>query len=316
MQRLNSISLDADNLPAEVNASKFFMRSVGRAAINLKMGSHLLEVVPLEEVGYIDGELNDERETIEVGGTDAEGNSFNVKMETSNAIEAQWLPLATNRITPPNIRRGERVLLWQYGDTDKYYWTPTGLDEDVRRLETVVFRISNTIDEADKTITPDNSYWYEMSTHRKHVTLSTSKSNGEAFKYTIQVDTENSRVTICDDIDNFIELSSAEKKITVCNSDDSYVVLDKKNIDINAKSTINITAPNVNIKATNAKISASSTSVEGGTASMSGTYNVLGNVTFGKPVAFTSAVTSNGKDISSSHRHSNSGGPGTGGPVT
>lgn len=310
MDRINAISTDADNTPAPVNTSKLFIRSVARAAINLPLKSKFLEVIPLEEVGYVDGELSDERGTIEASGMDAEGNSFNVKMETSNSIVAEWLPLDSNRVEPPNIRRGERVLLWQFGDTDKYYWTPTGFDDNVRRKETFIFRLSNTDDETDKTITPDNSYWFEMSTHRKQITLSTSKSAGEAYGYTVQIDTDAGRVTICDDANNFIELSSADKKITLCNADDTHVVLDKTNITMNASDTVKITCKNYLVNATNAIINASSTSIEGGTASMGGTYNVLGTMNF------KGVVTSNGKDISSSHTHKNSGGSGTGGSVS
>lgn len=310
MDRINALSADTDNTPAPTNASKLFIRSVARAAINLPLKSNMLEVIPLEEVGYADGELSDERGVIEAAGIDADGNSFNVKMETSNSIVAEWLPLDSNRVDAPNIRRGERVLLWQFGDTDKYYWTPTGFDDNVRRLETLICRLSNTIDETDKTVKPDNSYWFEMSTHTKQITLATSKSNGEAFAYTIQIDTKGSRVTITDDTNNFIELSSADKKITLHNADATHVVLDKTNMILTAKDNITVTCKNFVVKSTTTTITSGSTSIEGGTATMKGTYNVLGDMNF------KAVLTSNGKDISSSHTHKNSGGSGTGGSVS
>lgn len=310
MDRVNALSTDADNTPATVNTSKLFIRSVGRAAINLPLKSNMLEIIPLEEVGYVDGELSNERGEIESSGIDADGNSFNVKMSTSNAIIAEWLPLDSNRVDAPNIRRGERVILWQFGDTDKYYWTPTGFDDNVRRLETLIARISNTTDESDKTITPANSYWFEMSSHTKQITLATSKSNGEAFAYTIQVDTAGSRVTITDDTNNFIELSSSDNKITLHNADETHVVLDKTNMTLTAKDNITVTCKNYIVKSATTTITSGSTSIEGGTATMKGTYNVLGDMNF------KAGVTSNGKNISSSHTHKNSGGPGTGGSVS
>lgn len=309
MDKLNAVNQDEDNAPAPVNSSKLFMRSVGRAAMNIDGTNRELEVIPLEEIGYVDGEINTEQETIAVGGVDAEGNSFTSQINTSNTIIAEWFPMYTNRVNPPNIRRGERVLLWQYADSDKYYWTPTGFDEGYRRKESVVFRVSNSNDESDTTVSPDNSYWVEISTIDKHLTISTSKNDGEEFQYTMQIDTKNSRFTLCDDADNFIELLSPEKKITVCNADDTHVVLDKKTLTLKAPQSINIEAPMVTIKAATTTISSGSTSIEGGTATMKGTYNVLGDYNFkGK-------VTSNGKDISSTHNHVNSGGPGPGGPV-
>lgn len=340
MDKTNGISIDADNTPANVNVSKLFMRSIGRAAENIDGTNRILEIVPLEEVGYLDGEINNGRNEVMSEGVDFEGNTFSLKIETSNVIAAEWFPFGTNRVHPPNIRRGERVLLWQYADTDKYYWTATGFDDNVRRLETVVFRTSNSIDETDKTITPENSYWAEMSTQHKHITLSTSKSNGEAFKYTIQIDTSGSRLTICDDANNFIELNSPEKRITLNNTDGTHIILDKTNMKIHANDTIDITCKTLNINTTESNmtssattnvkskttnltaststtiaggataINTSDTSFKGGSTTFDGPYTFLGSV------AFKGAVTSNGKDISSGHTHKNSGGSGTGGPVS
>lgn len=324
MEKLNALSNDADNSPAQVNTSKLFMRSVGRAAENIDGTSRILEIIPLEEIGYMDGEINTGRNEMSAEGVDANGNSFTAKINTSNTIAAEWFPFTTNRVHPPNIRRGERVLIWQYADTDKYYWTATGFDENVRRLETIVLRASNSTDEADKTITPENSYWCEMSTQHQHITISTSKNNGEAHKYTFQIDTKNSRVTVCDDANNFIEIHSPEKKITLSNADGTNVVLDKKNLTLHADETIDISCKTLNITSTETKMTASTsttiagaataitssdTSFKGGNTTFDGPYSFLG------PVAFKGAVTSNGKDISSSHYHKNSGGPSNGGPV-
>lgn len=340
MEKANGIGSDNDTATMGFNPSKLFIRSIARAAENIDGTNVILEVIPIEEVGYMDGEINTGREELTSEGVDLEGNVFSVKMSTSNTIAATWFPFGSNRLHPPNIRRGERVLLWQYGDTDKYYWSSTGFDDNVRRLETIVFRASNSIDEADKVITPDNSYWMEMSTQHKHITLSTSKNNGEAFKYTIQIDTAGSKVTLCDDANNFIELNSPEKRITLNNTDGTHIVLDKTNMKIHANDTIDITCKTLNIKTTESNMTSSattnvkstttnltasnSTTIAGGATSIntSDTSFKGGNTTFDGPytflgsVAFKGAVTSNGKDISSSHRHSNSGGSGTGGPVS
>ena len=80
---------------------------------------------------------------------DKKGYVYSDKIETSNSLMAEWLPLGSNRATAPNVRRGERVFLLQYADDDKYYWVTAGLDPHLRRRETVVFNISNTVDEID-----------------------------------------------------------------------------------------------------------------------------------------------------------------------
>ena len=285
-----------ENVGEHTPQSKLFIRSFGRAAMNIDGDNPMLEVIPLEEVGFIDGEVNTDRQTLAGSGTDADGNSFDVEMEVSNTIVAAWLPLGTNRITVPHVRRGERVILWQYGDADQYYWTPTGLDDNVRRLETVVFRVSNTTDESDKQMNQDNSYWAEMSTHKKNITIATSKSNGEEFKYTIQIDTANHTFAVTDDIDNFIQIDSKERCITMHNADGTYIKMDKKIMDIHAPSTINLSTKTFNVDV-------NTWNVNVGTATLKGNYNYKGG------------ITSNGKNISDSHFHLNSGGPSPGGPV-
>lgn len=325
MDKANGLSSDTENSPPPIHLSKLFVRSIGRAAENIDGTNRMLEIIPLEEIGYLDGEINTGRNEMFAEGVDFEGNAFSAKIETSNVIMAEWFPFSTNRVHPPNIRRGERVLLWQYADSDKYYWTSTGFDDNVRRLETIVLRASNSTDETDKTITPDNSYWVEMSTQHQHITLSTSKNNGEAFKYTFQIDTKSSRVTICDDANNFVEINSPEKRITLNNTDGTHIILDKTNMKIHANDTIDITCKTLNINTTKSNLTASnSTTIAGGTTAINTTDTSFkgstttfdGPYTFLGSVAFKGAVTSNGKDISSSHTHANSGGSGTGGPVS
>ena len=287
---LNKVTSAADNAPVEVNTSKFFIRSMGRAAQNIDGVNPLLEIIPIEDLGYVNGEINVERETMEATGVDMLGNAFSTKIETSNVLVAEWLPFGANRISPPSIRRGERVLIWQYADHDKYYWTTSGLGEHLRRLETAIWRFSNTKDEGDVTIGPANSYWFEMSTHRKNITLMTSQSDGEKHLYTIQVDTAGSKVIITDESDNCFEIDSNNDKVSMRNSAQSSIVLDGPNIVMTAPNKIIMNASEVGI-------TAQTTSIDSNTK-------------------LTGRLTSNGKNISDSHTHKNSGGPSTGGPVS
>ena len=128
--------------------SKLVRKSIGHAASNLPLDSNMLEVYPVEEVGYTDGEINDHQETIEMTGIDAQGNEYSDVIKTSNSVLAEWLPWGSNRYTAPNVRRGEKVMLWQYAEVDKYYWTIMGTEDHLRRLETVIYNFSNTRDES------------------------------------------------------------------------------------------------------------------------------------------------------------------------
>lgn len=223
-----------------MDQSLFHIYTIGRAAANRKLSSPILEVYPIEHFGYLDGEVNSDPTTTKASGVDANGKAYTTSVTTTNSIAATWIQWGSNRATPPDIRRGERVLLWRYADTDQYYWTALGMDDYLRKLETVVYAFSDTKDESVKVLTPENSYYLEVSTHKKLVTFSTAKSDGEPYAYTFQFDTANGRVTLADDVGNYVELDTKNTSITLENADDSKVVLDRKVINISSVDAINL----------------------------------------------------------------------------
>lgn len=202
--------------------------SIGIAAENLPLNSKALNVTPLEKTSMTNGELtaNATQQTVKV--TDSVGASDEAKTTTSTVLETSWMPFGSNRFTPPNIRRGEKVLIWKQGDADIYYWSEYEYNADLRKLETVVYLFSNTRDEnakADST----NSVFLEVSTHNKLIHLRYNNSDGEPHAWDIQLNAKESIFIIKDDIDNLISIESQEKRIQIKNADDSSLTLDKKN---------------------------------------------------------------------------------------
>lgn len=208
--------------------SKMRIYSVGVVAENKPLSEDVVQIVPVEVLPMLDGELKANPQALEENGVDGSGNSYSVSVDTDIVISAKWLRWNTNRQTSPDVRRGERVLLWQYADTDKFYWTSLGMDNHLRKLETVRYVISATQDEEDTVLTPENTYSFELSSHGKYINIHTSKANGEPFEYTIQINTDVGAITITDDVGNYLELDSQENKITSKNVDGTEWVLDKK----------------------------------------------------------------------------------------
>lgn len=207
--------------------SKFNVYSIGYAAENKLLSSKELQVFPSEILPYVDGEVLFEPIEIEESGEDYFGEKYTVKVKTSLSINCTWLQLGSNRVTPPDVRRGERILMYRYADTDKYYWSTMGLDEHLRRLETVVYAWSNIREGSVEALTPDNSYYVEISTHQKLLTLQTNKSDGEPFAYIVQINTKEGNFTISDDAGNFWQIDSAERRIEFQNKDNSEFIIDK-----------------------------------------------------------------------------------------
>ena len=248
------------------DVSVFRVVSTGQVLENLKIGERVISVKLIEHDPFTDGETKEVAESLEVEGEDDSGNAYSLSVLASNSVEATWLPLGkTNHKVAPNVRRGERVQIWQSGDEDAYYWTELGLDHDLRRGETVVLAFSNRFDnEDDAPLTMDDCYFIEVSTHLGHFLLQTSKSNSEEFKYRVELSTKQSQFVVEDDQQNHILMDSKNKLLRLHNSDGSFLELNKKNISIYAqdsisavaKRTIAMQAKTVNIKADNCNIDA------------------------------------------------------------
>lgn len=218
--------------------SKYRVVSVGIAAENKALDSHILPVVPIEMFPLIDGEVMESLDEVDVSGLDQKDIEYTVKIKTTSTLTCEWMPHGSNRVTSPDVRRGERLLIWQYADSDKYYWTPTGMDDDLRRLETVIHAWSAT-PEIDAVLNlTENMYSLEVSTHGKHITLHTTQADGEPFEYTFQLNTAAGLFFLTDQDGNSIQLDSANRVIKAKNSDESEITIDRTRIYAYAKDEI------------------------------------------------------------------------------
>lgn len=223
------------------NISKLQMFSVGIVAVNKLPSEHFVEVVPLETASFMEGELTDFKDEYKGGGVDKDGRSFDHKKDLTLSIRAKWLPFAQgNRITPPDVRRGEHVILYQLGDTDEYYWVTLRQDKHIRRLETVIYSYSNNREE-DIPDDPNTTYWMEVSTHKKLIHIHTSKNDKEPFTYDVQINTKDGRIVVEDDDKNYLFLDSKQRHWRIHNKDKTYVELDKRIINMHSYDEINLT---------------------------------------------------------------------------
>jgi hypothetical protein len=236
------------------NESYLYLYSIGIAAENLALSTSddkvntTLLVTPHEKLTFVDGELKSNPISDTVSGTDATGNAFSTSITTDNTISAKWLSLGSNRHTPPNIRRGERVAIWRFGDSQQFMWTDLGWDQDYRKLETVTYVFNATQDQTDNTTTATNCYIVEVSTHKGTITLNTSKANGEATAYTVQFNAKNGTFTFADDQKQVFFIDTVNHRFLMQNADETSFLMDKQNFTIACKDTFTLNATkNVNI---------------------------------------------------------------------
>lgn len=309
------------------DSSLYRLISIGTAATNKALNEDIIEVWPTEHLSYVDGEITNALVKLEAKGEDAQGQKYESFVMVSATLRAKWKPNGTNRTTPPDIRRGEKVEIWRYADTDKYYWSVMGSDDEKRKLETVVHSYSGTQDEEEKDVNPENSYQTEVSTHKKLMRITTSKKNGEKVGYTVLLDGGNGLFGIADDMGNFIQMDSEAEELTMQNKTGTFINMIKDTINVNATKDLNIEAGgNINIKAGGKVVinaggsyelstptyTAKTTSYNINTSSLgmsfsSGNMGGGGSATMGGTWNFGDSISHKGKSIGIDHKHTEQG---------
>ena len=183
---------------------------------------HLQELIP-----FVTGEVKPVVDKKKVDGGDG---GFSGNVETTNTIEAKYFDGYTNRRYPPDIRKNEQVLIFNYADSDTYYWISSGRDDNLRKKERLNFSVADTPNSVDQ-LTDDNTYFIELDTlHNKKIRICTSQSDGEEYRYLIMIDAKANTLTLCDNNDNEILLDSNVPRIRLRNHDGTIVDLAQKNL--------------------------------------------------------------------------------------
>lgn len=233
----------ADNQTNPPKVSQLHIHSFGVVAANKALDSKIVEVTPVEDFPTLSGTITDNASQYGASGVDASGKAYQDSVTQTATVSAEWLPFGSNRMTPPDVRRGERVTLWRFGESDKYYWATMMDDMNLRKLETAVYAWSGSPNEGDST-DATTSYFFEVSTHNKLMHLHTSKSNGELCIYDVQINPGTGVIQIQDDIGNSFLMDSINLILMMQNADGTSLSIDKKNMTIVVPETWSVRAKN------------------------------------------------------------------------
>lgn len=221
--------------------SQFHVHSIGIVAENKPRNDRFCNIIAIEDSPALDGEVsyNPQTEVIQI--TDSVGKVTSIKTTSDATINCEWYPSGSNRVTPPDVQRGELVEILRLADTDQYYWRCMGLRDNLRRLETVIFAVNASPENGGSNgINFKNCYFFEVSGHNGQITLGTSKANGEPFSYTMQLNTKEGAFNLIDDIGNQFELDSGDRRLQMRNADNSYVKVEKKTVEISGDDSVKL----------------------------------------------------------------------------
>ena len=203
--------------------------------------SNDIEVVPIEKQPFQSGAMVSDIVPVKTSGVDAKGVAYSAASGTSKSITATWKGDGTNRVTSPDVRRDDEVMIYTYADTQKYYWTCEDSDLSRRRNEHVQHRFSGTTDESTAALDDSNSYSHTMSPKLGLIDFSTSKANGEVTTHKLQMNSKGGVAFLSDGEGNFIQLEY-KGKVILTNSAGTYVIEEGKMMKLHADDTIFIDA--------------------------------------------------------------------------
>lgn len=185
------------------------------------------------------------KKEMRAGHPDEKGKVTKNKLEVQDYIRAKWISLnGSNRATPPTVYPNETVILYKYSNHDEYYWAPAMHEPHLRRKETASFSFSNMPanngwGKDGKPIAYDRStsYWFEVDSFKKLVSLTTPKNDGEKAVYTFSINGATGTVTISDDKGTSITLTT----------DSGINITTVGSVGINGSKGVNIGGPRVDI---------------------------------------------------------------------
>ena len=131
--------------------------------------------------------------------TDRDGTPISVGYTSSNHIVATWEG-GSNMRSPPQIRKGETVTVYQLADQDRYLWKAGGLGRDFRKTDRVTFEVAAMPDSSvggEKNDT--NTYSATLDSINQKMFIKSSKANGEAVAFNCEFDLKAGTMTISDD---------------------------------------------------------------------------------------------------------------------
>ena len=244
--------------------STFRPFSKGVATENLTPGSRTLSITLAELFPAQSGEITSRYDTHQTTGQSAEGTSYASSSKTSSSIVAEWLPFGSNRITAPNVRRNEAVLVWATADHGEYRWTALGDHDNYRNTEIVVYGFRAAKDYSQTPSQTDSMYCVEINTERGLVAFSTTTARDEYTRTAMVWDTAEGTWAYEDGVKNKIMSEAKSNKIVISNSYGSEFGIQQGRAWIAAPIQVSIISPFTQISGT--------LSVGGGTSSSS--YNI------------------------------------------
>lgn len=260
----------------------------------------VIECYPYEIFPFEKGKIGSDTSGLSAEFVNRSSTPGKVELKGGKTFNAFWLrDNASNRVTSPDVVRGETVKIYQCADDPCYYWEDTKNQSTNRKLETVRMSFSNTPNGNEK-LTDDNSYFVEYSTHTKQIRIHTSTSNGEPTTFDIVINAGEGVAHIKDGLGQGIIYNAVEG--TLQGEMNETISLKAKHLQFVGTESVSVETQSSTIKASSHTTEADNITNDGPVAltkgmtvasgggstataiQMEGTLNVDGGASFSEPI--------------------------------
>lgn len=191
-----------------------------------------------------DGRIVASAQQQQQSGYNARGELETSTVLTTNVIPAVWNSFGeANRKTPPDVREGSKVAVYQVGGQNQYYWTTSGFNSETFRMETVVwgYQSNPSLDE-NTPFNIDNFYTVQVDTRNGVMSARSTKNNGEKAGFDVRIDGGNGRVDVGGTEGTVFSIDDAQQTFTYANKPGLVLRADKKKFGLHAPDLIALSA--------------------------------------------------------------------------
>jgi hypothetical protein len=201
---------------------------VGVVAEDLQPNSVTISVHLPQMTPALKGGVGVARSTVDVKVKSTGGASQLSTASTKNYIKCDWYG-ESNVKYPPTVRKGEQVIVFREGDSDVWRWSAMGRNPELRQTEVHRVEFSATTKKAAEN-TDNNSYYFEVNTTAKTVTMKISQDNGEPFGWVFNLDAGKGILQVGNTAGDLVSIDGNTKTIQASNSSGTCALLSDKNL--------------------------------------------------------------------------------------
>lgn len=189
--------------------------SYGIVAEDIKPGTAWIEAIPIE-ITFVNptavkaGEKVTEHQFVSSNAKDS------VKSTEGNSVPAKWWKFNSFQVTPPNVCKGDEIVIYRLGETDIYFWEDLN-STNVKKTVNIIYAYP--ADPANQMADDlSNAYVIQISSIEKMIQIRTSMANGEGAAFNFQFNLRDGTHLCTDQKGNKYWINSKENDVGLQNA--------------------------------------------------------------------------------------------------